>query len=137
MISVLRLSICPSPISRQALHISRWKRPTDQLKQSIHIQFPFVDLLGDGYSSFAWENNLLLTSTNQVAIDATATYGQTPVPATFIPLLEAYEYAKSAESRSREISFEAYTTDYNKKNCPAISTKFAPLPEVGPWPLSL
>jgi hypothetical protein len=102
-----------------------------------------VDLLGDGYSNFAWEKYLLLTSTNEVAINGTFEYGQIPVPATFDPLFEAYKFYKTASgncepfgncSQGSQISASAFVGDADN---PAVMTAFTPLAFVDPWPLNL
>ncbi|OCL12983.1 hypothetical protein AOQ84DRAFT_385718 [Glonium stellatum] len=55
------------------------------------IEFPFVDVLDDGYTSFRWAPSLLITSTNVIAIDGSEAYGTNTFPATFEPSCDAYE----------------------------------------------
>lgn len=105
---------------------------TNRLK-SVHIFYPFVDLLGDGYSSFVYGKYLILTGTNTVAIGGSEAYGQIAIPATFKP--ENNSYAFSHPSRGgQEIYLNAYT---NESDSAVVTTKFKPLPSVGPWPLEL
>ena len=92
--------------------------------------FPFIDLLGDGYSSFTYVNHVLITETNTLALTAILDYGQTPVPATFTPLLEAYQQSKS--SGKKGLSFTAFA-----KKQVAIETNFQPQRSPSPWPLAL
>ncbi|KFY99481.1 hypothetical protein V500_01359 [Pseudogymnoascus sp. VKM F-4518 (FW-2643)] len=76
--------------------------------QSVHIFYPFVDLLGDGYSSFVYGKYLILTGTNTAAIECSEAYGQIVTPATFKP--ENNSYAFSHSSKGRQIFLNAYTT---------------------------
>ncbi|OBT89193.1 hypothetical protein VE02_01667 [Pseudogymnoascus sp. 03VT05] len=98
--------------------------------QSVHIFYPFVDLLGDGYSSFVYGKYLILTGTNTAAIGGSEAYGQIAIPATFKP--ENNSYAFSHSSRRQEIFLNAYT---NESDTAVVTTKFRPLPSIGPWPL--
>ncbi|EKD15513.1 hypothetical protein MBM_06141 [Drepanopeziza brunnea f. sp. 'multigermtubi' MB_m1] len=107
--------------------------------QSVHVFFPFVDLLGDGYSSFNYNKYLLLTYSNVLAIAGAGTDGTIPVPSTFKPNLEAYAYS-SSQSYPGEISFDAYTTAFaTNATSPShltVSQKYTPTWEVGPWPVN-
>ena len=53
------------------------------------IKYPFVDRLGDGYSSFKYNAPQLITAENLIAVIGSGLYGGT-VPATFDPSCEAY-----------------------------------------------
>ncbi|KFY13814.1 hypothetical protein V491_06265 [Pseudogymnoascus sp. VKM F-3775] len=99
--------------------------------QSVHIFYPFVDLLGDGYSSFAYGKYLILTGTNIAAIQGSEAYGQIAIPATFKPENNAYAFSHSQQQRE-QIFLNAYT---NESDSAVVKTKFKPLPSVGPWPL--
>ncbi|OBT67574.1 hypothetical protein VE03_03833 [Pseudogymnoascus sp. 23342-1-I1] len=98
--------------------------------QSVHIFYPFIDLLADNSSSFAYGKYLVLTSTNAAAIAGSQAYGQLAVPASFSP--ENNAYAFSSRKRRDEIFLNAYT---NASTTPVVTTRFTPLPAVGPWPL--
>ena len=54
------------------------------------FRFPFIDLLGDGYSTFSYVPSLLI-SANPVAIAGSAAYGGETIPATFDPPKDPYE----------------------------------------------
>jgi hypothetical protein len=97
----------------------------------VHIVYPFVDLLGDGYSSFAYTSYLLVTATNLIAIGGSLLYGTPTIPSTFEPLNEAYGY----DSVSGRTFFNAYTSILSKY--PSISTSFVSQTSIGPWPLDL
>ncbi|CAN8095532.1 unnamed protein product [Discula destructiva] len=58
--------------------------------QRIGWSFPFVDLLGDGYSSFTWAPAQMISSTVDIAIDGSRDYGTTVYPASFQPSCDAY-----------------------------------------------
>jgi len=100
--------------------------------QKVQIVYPFVDLLGDGYSSFAYEKYLLLTADNLVAVAGVAAYGDIPVPSTFVPNGDAYAYAPGSDS---EIISNAFTV--LNPVTPAVTTQFTAKHSLGPWPLEL
>ena len=64
----------------------------------VSLEFPFIDLLNDGYSSFRWAPTMLLSSSNQIAIKGSADYGTKAVPATFVPECDGYQAAAAASS---------------------------------------
>ncbi|KAE8445006.1 hypothetical protein EG329_014012 [Mollisiaceae sp. DMI_Dod_QoI] len=102
--------------------------------QSIHILYPFVDLLGDGYSSFTYNKYVLITSTNSAAIAGATAGGTVAPPSTFQPELETYAFVPRSATSTPEIFLNAYTNLSTTK--PAITTTFRPLKKVGPWPVS-
>lgn len=60
-------------------------------KQRVGLEFPFLDLLGDGYSSFRWAPAQLITAGHDIAIDGSRAYGTEVTAATFTPQCDAYE----------------------------------------------
>jgi len=101
--------------------------------QKVLIFYPFVDLLGDGYSSFAYEKYILVSSDNLVAQEGAAVYGEIPIPTNFTPSLDAYAF-KNVDSKLKEIFLDAYTNlSYTH---PAITTRFKPTRSIAPWPLN-
>lgn len=58
-------------------------------RKRMAIKYPFVDRLGDGYSSFKYNAPQLVTAENLIAVIGSGLYGGT-VPATFNPSCEAY-----------------------------------------------
>ncbi|KAI3391916.1 hypothetical protein diail_6618 [Diaporthe ilicicola] len=52
--------------------------------------FPFIDLLGDGYSSFTMAPAQMISGDNQMAIDGSRAYGTVVYPAKFEPGCDAY-----------------------------------------------
>ena len=89
--------------------------------QRASFNFPFVDLLGDGYTSFLWTPSQLISSDNLAAIQGGQNYGQVIYPATFDPPCDAYRagprkcdtYLKTTDTNSSdtfvEIQFAAIT----------------------------
>ncbi|TDZ40098.1 hypothetical protein C8035_v004863 [Colletotrichum spinosum] len=55
------------------------------------FEFPFLDLLGDGASSFRWAPEQLISASNPVAIGGSQAYGTTVHAASFGPDCNAYE----------------------------------------------
>ncbi|KAG9238671.1 hypothetical protein BJ875DRAFT_24797 [Amylocarpus encephaloides] len=98
--------------------------------QTVRVNFPFVDILNDGYSSFQWGKYLLITESNEIGIDAIREYGSIPVPSLFKPDFQAYKYARP---RSKTIYAEARA---NTSACADATTKFSPFNRHGAWPLS-
>jgi len=96
----------------------------------MHVFFPFVDLLGDGYSSFAYKSYLLITQTNPLAIAGSMAFGTPTFPATFSPVDEAYGY----DASSMTTFLNAYEPATGKL---LFATNFMAQPDIGPWPLSL
>ncbi|KAI1453276.1 hypothetical protein F4805DRAFT_381180 [Annulohypoxylon moriforme] len=54
------------------------------------LEFPFVDIFGDGHSSFRWASTFLISSSNPLAIQGAEGYGVTVHPSTFDPPCDAY-----------------------------------------------
>ena len=98
------------------------------------IYYPFVDLLGDGYSSFAYSTYILLSSDSVIAQQGAQAYGEIPVPTNFTPSLNAYAF-ESVGDDSQEIFLDAYTN--LSSTHPAVTTRFKPTWSVGPWPFEL
>ncbi|KZL71959.1 hypothetical protein CT0861_01228 [Colletotrichum tofieldiae] len=54
-------------------------------------EFPFLDLLGDGASTFRWAPEQLISATNPTAVTGSEAYGTEVHAATFTPDCNAYE----------------------------------------------
>ncbi|KAF2472441.1 uncharacterized protein BDR25DRAFT_302628 [Lindgomyces ingoldianus] len=54
------------------------------------VEFPFVDMLNDNYTSFKWAPSLLMTSGHDIALKGAMDYGTITFPATFEPGCDAY-----------------------------------------------
>lgn len=83
--------------------------------QRVGYEFPFLDLLGNGYSSFRWAPQQIITSTNQIAIVGSEAYGTIVYPGAFEPECDAY-------SDDDETYFEATST----KGSAFMSLDFSP-----------
>ncbi|KAF2732567.1 hypothetical protein EJ04DRAFT_440790 [Polyplosphaeria fusca] len=59
------------------------------------VEFPFVDLLNDNYTSFKWAPSLLMTAGHDLALNGAKDYGTNTFPATFDPGCDAYRRVKS------------------------------------------
>ncbi|KAL8913694.1 MAG: hypothetical protein Q9171_001544 [Xanthocarpia ochracea] len=60
---------------------------------SFRVTFPFIDRLGDGYSSFRYTGYLYLPPSNPLAINGSQEYGFTVLPGYFDPPDAAYKFA--------------------------------------------
>jgi hypothetical protein len=58
--------------------------------QRAAFEFPFVDLSGDGATPYRLQNNILLTASNQAAIQGARGYGINVYPADLDPSCDAY-----------------------------------------------
>ncbi|KAH6658426.1 hypothetical protein BKA67DRAFT_533579 [Truncatella angustata] len=54
------------------------------------FEFPFIDLSGDGATPYRLQNNVLITASNQVAVDGARGLGLNVFPAEFDPTNDAY-----------------------------------------------
>lgn len=54
------------------------------------FEFPFLDLVGDGYSSFRWAPAQLISATNDIALEGSRAYGTIVSPAEYDPRCDAY-----------------------------------------------
>ena len=99
--------------------------------KSTRLIYPFVDLLGDGYSSFVYEKYNLIDAAAIAAIAGSASYGESAVPSVFDPPNEPYAYVPKA---THEIYADTFTTN---SSCPSVSTKYKLEDCISPWPLEL
>ncbi len=56
----------------------------------VGFEFPFLDLLGDGYSSFRWAPQQLITADHTIAVQGSRDYGTVVSPAEWDPPCDAY-----------------------------------------------
>ncbi|MCJ1382166.1 hypothetical protein MMC17_005278 [Xylographa soralifera] len=97
------------------------------------LSFPFVDLLGDGYSNFRYEKYILITA-NPVAMAGAAAYGEIPVPSTFEPPCDGYAFVPGS---NKDVFFNAYQgEDQALGKPPTVAVEFAPAGSAGPYPLN-
>ncbi|KAL8926698.1 MAG: hypothetical protein Q9208_002772 [Pyrenodesmia sp. 3 TL-2023] len=106
---------------------------------SIRFTFPFLDLLGDGYSNFRYIGYIYLPPDNVLVINGTEAYGSTVLPAFFDPPDAPYKYTKN----NKFISFAVYANSSisshhhrQKSNHLVASTRFRDTPNISPVPLA-
>ncbi|KAK3297425.1 uncharacterized protein B0H64DRAFT_372793 [Chaetomium fimeti] len=56
----------------------------------VGFEFPFLDLTGDGYSSFRWAPAQLISAANEIAVEGSRAYGTIVSPAKYEPVCDAY-----------------------------------------------
>ncbi|RYP23564.1 hypothetical protein DL765_001078 [Monosporascus sp. GIB2] len=71
------------------------------------LEFPFLDILGDNYSSFRWAATMLITAENEVAITGSEGFGITVYPGVFDPPCNAYGHADGGASSDGATYFHA------------------------------
>ncbi|KAK4105152.1 hypothetical protein N658DRAFT_419242 [Parathielavia hyrcaniae] len=96
----------------------------------VGFEFPFLDLTGDGYSSFRWAPSQLITATNDVAIDGSSAYGTAVSPGEFEPLCDAYRWLSKNTTyfRGSSISSSEFVE---------LEMRRLPHPALNPYPLQL
>lgn len=100
-------------------------------QQRFGWSFPFIDLLGDGYSSFTMAPAQMISADNQVAINGSRDYGTIVHPAKFEPGCDAY-----ARLPSGATYFKGQATDDSGKYA---MLEFSPLDEgeTNPFPIEV
>lgn len=79
-------------------------------EQRFGWSFPFLDLLGDGSSSFTWAPTQMISASNEMAVNGSRDYGTNVFAATFEPGCEA-----SVRLANGSSSFRANATDDSGK----------------------
>lgn len=95
------------------------------------MEFPFLDILGDGYSSFRWAATMMITASNQAAIDGSRGYGINALPAQFDPPCDAYKATAAGFSMAART---VNATDPANSRRLAVTTRACA--EAPPYPLS-
>lgn len=62
----------------------------------VGFEFPFLDFLGDGYSSFRWAPAQLISSDHDIAVEGSRAYGTAVSRATWDPPCDAYRVLSQA-----------------------------------------
>ncbi len=86
------------------------------------IEFPFVDLLGDG-TSFKWAPTLLLSAGHEIALQGARDYGTNTFPAAFEPECDAYSAVVGEPGMT---AFEARSVD----GAAEVTTRFERVPQI-------
>ncbi|KAK3359623.1 hypothetical protein B0T25DRAFT_588427 [Lasiosphaeria hispida] len=98
----------------------------------VGFEFPFLDLLGDGYSSFRWAPAQLITAAHDIALEGSRAYGTVVSPAEWEPVCDAYralpngatyfkgksvttsEFVEVEMSRLQDMTLNPYPLDFFK-----------------------
>lgn len=104
--------------------------------QSAQFRFPFIDVLGDGYSTFSYIPTIFI-SNNLIAIAGTKAYAEDAIVSTFDPPHDPY--ASVPGDRDGNIYFDVFSL--NKSGPAVLNTTYRPCAGryggVGDYPLSL
>ena len=105
----------------------------NNMAQSAQFRFPFIDLLGDGYSTFSYIPALYI-SNDPIAIAGSRAYYEETLVATFNPPLDPY--AAVPGSKNKELFFDVFLN-----NTSVLNATFRPQHgihgKVGDYPLDL
>lgn len=89
------------------------------------FEFPFLDIFGNGYTSFRWTGTSMISASNTIAIAGAEGYGMTVYPASFDPSCDAYKalpggatYASSRGSNDTRSKFMTIETKPSWGNVP-------------------
>ncbi|KAK8247032.1 hypothetical protein HDK90DRAFT_473365 [Phyllosticta capitalensis] len=88
----------------------------------ISIEYPFVDLLNDGYSTFRYVPVQAMISTNIVSILGSAAYGTYVLPSSFQPPCDPYGYADDSANSTMLDAYVGF--DESNGQPPSITTLF-------------
>lgn len=104
--------------------------------QTAQFRFPFVDLLGDGYSTFSYIPSLFI-SNNPIAIVGAAAYGEETIVGTFNPPKDPYALVPADKAKRAG----EYFFNVARNGVSVLNTTYAPKTGsaglVGAYPLSL
>lgn len=105
-------------------------------QQSAQFRFPFIDLLGDGYSTFSYVPTFFV-SENIAALAGARTYGEDVVESISDPPHDPYAHVPGA----RDGSIYFNVNRVNSSGPPVLNTTYRPQPGrfglIGDYPLSL
>ncbi|KAI1370415.1 hypothetical protein F4677DRAFT_457892 [Hypoxylon crocopeplum] len=92
------------------------------------LEFPFLDIFGNGYSSFRWVGTSMISASNPLAIEASQGYGMAIHPAVFDPLCDAYSALPSGATYARSWSANGTRGAF-------MAIEALPSPRTVPYPL--
>ncbi|KAL2146547.1 hypothetical protein VTI28DRAFT_3438 [Corynascus sepedonium] len=96
----------------------------------VGFEFPFLDLAGDGYSSFRWAPAQLISATNDIALEGSRAYGTLVSPAKYEPLCDAYRHMANGHTYFRGASV-------NSPDFVELEMARIPRTTLSPYPLEL
>ncbi|XDG01837.1 hypothetical protein ABKA04_001452 [Annulohypoxylon sp. FPYF3050] len=97
------------------------------------LEFPFVDIFGDGRSSFRWASTFLISSSNDLAIRGAQGYGVTVHPSTFDPPCDAYAALPNGATYAHSQAAPDSANPNQSAKFMSITSK--PSPNLVPYPL--
>ncbi|KAK4157177.1 hypothetical protein C8A00DRAFT_40404 [Chaetomidium leptoderma] len=97
----------------------------------VGFEFPFLDLAGDGYSSFRWAPAQLISATNDVALEGSRDYGTIVSAAEYEPPCDAYRQLANGATYFKGSSLTS--PDFVELEM----TRLPPHPTLNPYPLEL
>ncbi|KAM7204722.1 hypothetical protein V8F20_003506 [Naviculisporaceae sp. PSN 640] len=95
----------------------------------VGFEFPFLDMLGDGYSSFRWAPEQLITASNTIAVEGSRAYGTMVSPSKYDPVCEAYKARPNGATYFRGSSLSS--AEFIELEMKRIQ------PSLNPYPLEL
>ncbi|KAL2020560.1 hypothetical protein VTK56DRAFT_8148 [Thermocarpiscus australiensis] len=96
----------------------------------VGFEFPFLDLVGDGYSSFRWAPAQLISATNEIAVEGSQAYGTIVSPAEYEPPCDAYRYLGNGATYFKGASLTSF-------EFVALELRRLPHPSLSPYSLEL
>ncbi|KAF2657701.1 hypothetical protein K491DRAFT_315246 [Lophiostoma macrostomum CBS 122681] len=85
------------------------------------VEFPFVDLLNDNYTSFKWAPSLLMSAGHDIALKGAMDYGTNVFAATFEPTCNAYK----SVSKSKKLGTTFSGAKSLETGAASLSTMFS------------
>ncbi|KAK8066778.1 hypothetical protein PG997_013525 [Apiospora hydei] len=95
------------------------------------LEFPFLDILGNGYSNFRWAPTMMITSTAQSAIDGSRGLGLQIWPAKFDPPCDPYKRLPDGS-----LYLHSELSDPAVYEARYVTVQTQPSPTVVPFPLT-
>ncbi|KAG7289123.1 hypothetical protein NEMBOFW57_005486 [Staphylotrichum longicolle] len=94
----------------------------------VGFEFPFLDLAGDGYSSYRWAPAQLISATNDIALEGSRAYGTLVSPAAYDPPCDAYRRLPSGASYFRASSLTSRDFVELEMTPTSLTTAINPFP---------
>ncbi|KAL2132840.1 hypothetical protein VTI74DRAFT_3239 [Chaetomium olivicolor] len=96
----------------------------------VGFEFPFLDLTGDGYSSFRWAPAQLISGINDIALEGSRAYGTMVSPAEYEPVCDAYRRLPNGATYFKGSSLSS-------SEFVELEMARLPQPTLSPYPLEL
>ncbi|KAK8035602.1 hypothetical protein PG993_010597 [Apiospora rasikravindrae] len=95
------------------------------------LEFPFLDILGNGYSNFRWAPTMMITSTAQTAITGSRGLGLQIWPSKFDPPCDPYKRTSNGSTHLHSELSDPAAADYRY-----MTVQTQPSPAFVPYPLT-